>query len=202
MSQKWVLGALLNLGEVGGAPRNPTPRNRFLVWLVKSPGCHGTDAFGGKTYLRVHRSLLHCPLRCDGVRRVACLRGGRGLLTEMLLPRIARRGTACQISTRGYTVSVRRFPSFRTQTLENLSRYLWKKRFLSNPAPGENLLSGNLVMETGCKLDKLELINLSWMRVSNRVIPPSEAWKSLPRRVPSRRRYILDERRDIPYMYT
>ena len=26
----------------------------------------------------------------------------------------------------------------------------WKKRFLSNPAPGENILSGNLVMETGC----------------------------------------------------
>ena len=27
-----------------------------------------------------------------------------------------------------------------------------QKRFLSNPAPGENLLSGNLVMETGCTL--------------------------------------------------
>ena len=27
-----------------------------------------------------------------------------------------------------------------------------QKRFLSNPAPGENLLSGNLVMETGCML--------------------------------------------------
>ena len=25
-----------------------------------------------------------------------------------------------------------------------------KKRFLSNPDPGENLVSGNLVMETGC----------------------------------------------------
>ena len=24
------------------------------------------------------------------------------------------------------------------------------KTYLSNPAPGENLLSGNLVMETGC----------------------------------------------------
>ena len=50
-----------------------------------------------------------------------------------------------------HPVSVRRFPSFRTQPLENLSRYQWKQRFLSNPAPGENLLSGNLVMETtGC----------------------------------------------------
>ena len=49
-----------------------------------------------------------------------------------------------------HPVSIRRFPSFRTQPLENLSHYLRKKTFLSNPAPGENLLSGNLVMETGC----------------------------------------------------
>ena len=26
-----------------------------------------------------------------------------------------------------------------------------EQTYLSNPAPGENLLSGNLVMETGCK---------------------------------------------------
>ena len=26
-----------------------------------------------------------------------------------------------------------------------------KKRFLSNPDPGENLVSGNLVMENGCR---------------------------------------------------
>ena len=45
-----------------------------------------------------------------------------------------------------HPVSVTRFPSF---PLENLSRYLWNKGLLSNPAPGENLLSGNLVMETG-----------------------------------------------------
>ena len=49
-----------------------------------------------------------------------------------------------------HPVSVTRFPSFRTQPLENLSHYLRKKGFLSNPDPGENLLSGNLVMETGC----------------------------------------------------
>ena len=49
-----------------------------------------------------------------------------------------------------HPVSVRRFPSFRTQPLENFSRYLWTHGFLSNPAPGENLVSGNLVMETGC----------------------------------------------------
>ena len=52
-----------------------------------------------------------------------------------------------------HPVSVRRFPSFRTQPLENLTPLPMKNGFLSNPAPGENLLSGNLVMETGCSLD-------------------------------------------------
>ena len=47
-------------------------------------------------------------------------------------------------------VSVGRFPSFRTQPLENLSFDSVNNGCLSNPAPGENLLSGNLVMETGC----------------------------------------------------
>ena len=49
-----------------------------------------------------------------------------------------------------HPVSVRRFPSFRTQPLENLSADSVTNRFLSNPAPGENIISGNLVMETGC----------------------------------------------------
>ena len=31
-----------------------------------------------------------------------------------------------------------------------LRHYLWTNGFLSNQAPSENLLSGNLVMETGC----------------------------------------------------
>ena len=29
--------------EMGGAPRNPAPRNRFLVWIVKPSGRHCTD---------------------------------------------------------------------------------------------------------------------------------------------------------------
>ena len=58
--------------------------------------------------------------------------------------------TSGNLSTDIHPVSVTRFPSFRTQTLESLSRYLWTKGFLSNPDPGENLESGNLVMETGC----------------------------------------------------
>ena len=48
-------------------------------------------------------------------------------------------------------VSITRFPSFRTQPLENLSVDSVKNGFLSNPAPGENLESENLVMETGCR---------------------------------------------------
>ena len=40
------VGAILPyLREMGGAPRNPAPRNHFLAWIVKSPGCHCTDAF-------------------------------------------------------------------------------------------------------------------------------------------------------------
>ena len=48
-------------------------------------------------------------------------------------------------------VSITRFPSFRTQTLESLSVDSVQNGFLSNPDPGENLVSGNLVMETGWK---------------------------------------------------
>ena len=32
----------------------------------------------------------------------------------------------------------------------NILATTYEKRFLSNPDPGENLVSGNLVMETGC----------------------------------------------------
>ena len=50
-----------------------------------------------------------------------------------------------------HPVSITRFPPFRTQPLENLSVDSVKNGFLSNPAPGENLESGNLVMETECR---------------------------------------------------
>ena len=36
--------------EMGGAPRNPAPRNHFLVWIVKPSGSHCADAFGGKKH--------------------------------------------------------------------------------------------------------------------------------------------------------
>ena len=31
------------LREMGGAPRNPAPRNHFSAWIVKPSGCHCTD---------------------------------------------------------------------------------------------------------------------------------------------------------------
>ena len=49
-----------------------------------------------------------------------------------------------------HPVFITRFPSFRTQPLESLSIDSVKNGFLRSPAPGENLESGNLVMETGC----------------------------------------------------
>ena len=78
-------------------------------------------------------------------------------------------------------VSVRKFPSFRTQPLENLSQYLWKRRYLSNPAPGENLLSGNLVMETGCKrggydMRPISLLTLSPLRLPDSNFPGNALW--------------------------
>ena len=67
-----------------------------------------------------------------------------------------------------HPVSITRFPSFRTQTLENLSVDSVENGFLSNPDPGENLASGNLVMETGCTVG-LHNFNLRIfsLRVSN-----------------------------------
>ena len=41
-----------------------------------------------------------------------------------------------------------------------LRHYIWTNGFLSNPAPGENLLSGNIVMETGCTVPWLQRIIL------------------------------------------
>ena len=32
--------------EMGGAPRNPAPRNHFLACSFKPPSCHCTDALG------------------------------------------------------------------------------------------------------------------------------------------------------------
>ena len=34
---------LHNMREMGGAPRNPAPRNHLLVRIVKPSGCHCTE---------------------------------------------------------------------------------------------------------------------------------------------------------------
>ena len=49
--------ATSELREMGGAPRNPAPRNHCLAWIVKPPGCHCTDALGGNKYRRVPTPL-------------------------------------------------------------------------------------------------------------------------------------------------
>ena len=56
-SDFFVGGRIRSVRKMGGAPRNPAPGNHLLVWIVKSPGCHCTDAFGGKEYRRLPTSL-------------------------------------------------------------------------------------------------------------------------------------------------
>ena len=51
------VGRTLHLREMGGAPRNPAPRNHFLLGIAKPSGCHCTDALGGNKYRRVHTPL-------------------------------------------------------------------------------------------------------------------------------------------------
>ena len=43
---------------MGGAPRNPAPRNHFLVRIVKPSGCQCTDASGGTKNTVECRPLL------------------------------------------------------------------------------------------------------------------------------------------------
>ena len=65
-----VAPASPTLREVGDAPRNPAPRNHFLVWILKSPGCHCPDAFGGKDYRRVPTPLRSpSPLSATWLKR-------------------------------------------------------------------------------------------------------------------------------------
>ena len=57
---------------MGGAPRNPAPRNHLLVWIVKPSGCHCTDAFDGKNVVECPPLLGALPLSLTkGLRPVA-----------------------------------------------------------------------------------------------------------------------------------
>ena len=82
--------------------------------------------------MKTHTQMIRTPL--SGVFRETGLNQGRFFKSSCCI----------------HPVSITRLPSFRTQTLENLSVDSVKNGFLSNPDPGENLVSGNLVMETGC----------------------------------------------------
>ena len=50
------------LREMGGAPRNPAPRNHFLAWNVKPSGCHCTNVCTDR------RPLLGAPPLCSDAR--------------------------------------------------------------------------------------------------------------------------------------
>ena len=46
-----------HLREMGGALRNPAPRNHFLVWIVKASGCRCTDG-------QVDKNIVGCRPLC------------------------------------------------------------------------------------------------------------------------------------------
>ena len=48
--------------EMGGAPRNPAPRNHFSARIVKPSGCHCTDAFGARNIVECRHPLGAHPL--------------------------------------------------------------------------------------------------------------------------------------------
>ena len=43
LQRRGLAGAWPAIREMGGASRNPAPRNHFLMQIVKPPGCHDTD---------------------------------------------------------------------------------------------------------------------------------------------------------------
>ena len=81
-------------------------------------------------------------------KRISSKRSNREIMSSLRAEGSRRRKSLQHFVL--HLVSVRRFPSFRTQPLEILSVDSVTNEFLSNPAPGENLLSGNLVLETRC----------------------------------------------------
>ena len=133
------------------AGRSPTP--------PPSRGGPGWDA-AGRWALWAGRRELNCRHASFGwhyLSNATCLAPPASFVL-CVFPRIKDRGNLLHYPPlqkkpsirQVHPVSITRSPSFRTQTLENLTPLPMKKRFLSNPDPGENLVSGNLVMETGC----------------------------------------------------
>ena len=83
------------LREMGGAPRNPAPRNHFLVWIVKPSGCNCTDAPGGKTYRRVPTPLSSTsPFSDEWMQCPGSARPHGEVLQERVPERLRRLGQA------------------------------------------------------------------------------------------------------------
>ena len=53
-----------------------------------------------------------------------------------------------------------------------------KKGFLSNPAPGDNLVGGNLVMETGCTVTTCYWPVMVFMRAETDAMPQEHMYDS------------------------
>ena len=105
-------------------------------------------------YQQLRRSL--------GVRLCPWPRKGFSLDTETAL--------ACGLC-RGSNSSYTRSPLedsrlFGPSPWKILRHYLWTNIFLSNPAPGENLLSGNLVLETALACGLCNRFRVWWFRES------------------------------------
>ena len=85
--------------EMGGAPRNPAPRNHFLVQIVKPSGCHCTDALGGEKYGRVP-TPLRSTLSLTLAHKTGCLIAACGQGTLVRRCRAYRFANGCFDATR------------------------------------------------------------------------------------------------------
>ena len=72
---------------MGGAPRNPAPRNHFLIWMFKSPGCHCTVVFG-------EQNIVECPPLLGALPISLRMRSDK-LQQSMLILNICKRCRRC-----------------------------------------------------------------------------------------------------------
>ena len=84
--------------EMGGAPRNPAPRNHLLVWIGIPSGCRCTDTFGENKYRRVPTPLRSTSPFSDSQGR-PCLHSVSGCQAELLSCRNSTRAPGAAVST-------------------------------------------------------------------------------------------------------
>ena len=87
-----------------------------------------------------------------------------------------------------HPVSVRRFPVFSDPAPGTSYATTYEQIYLSNPAPGENTISGNLVMETGCTAGETNDLNYSSLArpvLSDRGRPRVARCSTAPKTVPA-----------------